>query len=45
MNRDNKEINRLLNILIDDINFSEDNEDNKSASVDVIYKIKTLINK
>ena len=45
MNRDNKEINRLLNILIDDINFSEDNEENKSASVDVIYKIKTLINK
>lgn len=45
MNTDNKEINRLLNILIEDINFSEDNEDNKSASVDVIYKIKTLINR
>jgi len=45
MNTDNKEINRLLNILIDDINFSEDNEDNKSASLDVIYKIKTLINR
>tara|TARA_R110001606_G_scaffold270079_2_gene418557 strand:+ start:534 stop:671 length:138 start_codon:yes stop_codon:yes gene_type:complete len=45
MNTDNKEINRLLNILIDDINFSEDNEENKSASIDIVYKIKTLINK
>tara|TARA_R110000782_G_scaffold75014_2_gene149827 strand:+ start:670 stop:807 length:138 start_codon:yes stop_codon:yes gene_type:complete len=45
MNTDNKEINRLLNILIDDINFSEDNEENKSASIDIVYKIKTLINR
>ena len=45
MNTDNKEINRLLNILIDDINFLEDNEENKSASIDIVYKIKTLINR
>ena len=45
MNTDNKEINRLLNILIEGVNFSEDNEENKSASIDMIYKIKTLINR
>ena len=45
MTTEKKELNRLLNILIDDINFSDDYQNNKDASIETINKIKEIINK
>ncbi len=45
MNTEKKELNRLLNIVINDINFSDDNQNNKNASIETINKIKEIINK
>jgi len=39
-----KELNRLLNIVVDDINFSDDNQNNKDSSIETINKIKEIIN-
>ena len=45
MTTEKKELNRLLNIVIDDVNFSDDNQNNKDASIGTINKIKEIINK
>ena len=45
MTTEKQELNRLLNIVIDDINFSDDNQNNKDASIGTINKIKEIINK
>jgi len=45
MTTEKKELNRLLNIVVDDINFSDDNQNNKDASIGTINKIKEIINK
>ena len=45
MTTEKKELNRLLNIVVDDINFSDDNQNNKDASIETINKIKEIINK
>ncbi len=44
INTNNKEINRLLNLIILDIKHAESNEENIKASVNTINKIKSLIN-